>query len=184
MKIYSLIFLFFLISVKNVEAKEILGLNFCGKVTTDEIKKSFEKNNATVELEKNDEDKGEIIIISVDYKVGDLISEVEFSLYQGKLYKIRIKEGSRFASTLDAKYGIIKLEQKNTAYGIEKIFYYNIKDKDIDLSLSYGNVQVNDYQIPWSTVTYLCKPIDRVRIAENERIKKGKQLQKKEASQL
>ena len=115
-----------------VEAKEILGLNFCETVSVNDIKKSLEKNEATVDEEKTNDDTGEITISTKDYKVADSLNEVNFNIYKGKLYKIIFKDGNKIDGILKAKYGLLKHENLNDGIKIEDIFYYNSKDKNIE----------------------------------------------------
>lgn len=163
-----------------------MGLNFCGTVSVTEIKKSIELNNSNVSEVKTDEETGVISIKTYDYNIADTVKGITFSIYKNKLYKIIIDEARGVADILDAKYGIIRTESK-IEDGIDKrIFYYNIKEKDVDLFLTFAkyspSIGLNDRS--WSYITYLCKPIDRVLTAEIGKNKKRQQLQKSGANKL
>lgn len=174
------------ISSQAINAREIMGLNFCGFVSVADIKKSIEENNSTVSEEKTDEETGVISIDTKDYNIADTVKGITFNVYKNKLYKIVIHEVRGIGGILDAKYGVIRSESKSDNGVDRKIFYYNIKDKDVDLFSTYAEfspgLRLNAF--PWSYVTYLCKPIDRELTAEINKIKKKQQLQKNGVNKL
>ena len=173
-------------SFQTANARQIMGLNFCGTVSVAEIKKSIEKNNASVSEEKTDEETGEITIVTKDYKVADIENEISFGIYKNKLYKIKFEDSGKVDDLLGAKYGIIRSEQSDTAFTVNKLFYYNIQIKDVDLFVNYSKFQpsLGLSAGPWSNATYLCKPINKLLSAEIDRLKKKKELQKKGVDKL
>ena len=169
-----------------VEAKEILGLNFCGTVSVDDIKKSLGKNEATVSEEKIDDETGMISVKTKDYKLADVNAEVTFSIYKGKLYKIEFADGGIVSEILKSKYGLLRNARENGIL-IKDIYYYNSKDKDIDIYETFAKFSPSlgvSIGGNWHYATYLCKPLDRLLTAEIEKNEKRKQLQKKGANQL
>lgn len=187
MKILSLISSTFLVLVfQMAEAKEVMGLNLCGNVSVDEVKNIINGGNASVSEEKTDEDTGEITIVTKDFNVADLIHEVSFSLYKGKLYKIEFKDGSKIDKILEAKYGLLRQERVIDGIAINELFYYNSKDRNVDIFLTYGKFapgwNLDSYR--WNPAKYLCKPIDRSRSIELKKVEKNKQIQKNDTTKF
>lgn len=163
-----------------------MGLNFCGTVSVADIKKSIEKNNGTVSEEAVDEETGVVSIKTKDYQLADVNQEVTFSIYKGKLYKIQFDNVDVISQILESKYGILRKANEDGLL-IKEIYYYNSKDKNIDIFETFAKtspVMGLSFAGNWRYVTYLCKPIDKLLVAEIEKIKKGKDLQKKGANKL
>lgn len=174
------------VSVQTINAREIMGLNFCGTVSVADVNKSIEKNNATISEENTDSDTGVISISTKDYKLADTVKNITFSIYKNKLYEINIRDSSVIDDILDAKYGLLRRELKSEAGIDRQIFYYNIKDKDVDLFLSYSKFprSLGLSARTYSSITYSCKSIERVVKAEFNKIKNKQQLQKSGANKL
>ena len=172
-------------SSQAINAREIMGLNFCGTVSVADIKKSIEENNSIVSEEKTDEATGEISIATKDYKIADVAKKVEFSIYKNKLYKITIDDSRVIDDLLSAKYGLLRQERKADLGIMEReIFYYNIKDKNIDLFLTYQTISIGSLTSSANYITYLCKPIDNMLTSDKNKAKRQQQLQKKDANKL
>ena len=168
------------------DAREILGLNFCGKVSVDDVKNSLEKNGAKFIKEKVDEDTGVISITTFDYQIADTNAEVEFEIYKDKLFQIVFKDGRIISEILKSKYGLAR-SSKESGLINSNIFHYNSKDKDIDIFETFAEVSPSlglRYGGSWHHATYVCKPVDRVLKKAVEQIEKQKQLQKKGANKL
>ena len=162
-----------------------MGLKFCETVSVADIKKSIEENKSIVSEEKTDEATGVISIETKNYKIVDVTKKVEFSIYKNKLYKITINDSSIIDDLLDAKYGLLRQERKSDLGIMEReIFYYNIKDKDIDLFKTYQTISIGSITSSGSYITYLCKPIDNMLTFDKDKAKKQQQLQKKDANKL
>ena len=185
-KISSLFITVFFLNFTNAEAKDVLGLNLCGNVSTEDVKNSLNKNQAILDKVEVEEELNEITILTKDYKVADKAAEVSFSIYKGKLYKIRFQDGDIVSDILKSKYGLLRREKVNGVV-LEDNFYYNSRDKDIDIFETYGEPNPA-FGLPgyhgWHYATYLCKSIDKMRSIDIEKLNNKKQLQKKGASQL
>ena len=186
MKNFKIIFFALIaLSSQTINAREIMGLKFCETVSVADIKKSIEENKSIVSEEKTDEATGVISIETKNYKIVDVTKKVEFSIYKNKLYKITINDSSIIDDLLDAKYGLLRQERKSDLGIMEReIFYYNIKDKDIDLFKTYQTISIGSITSSGSYITYLCKPIDNMLTFDKDKAKKQQQLQKKDANKL
>ena len=184
-KIKIIIFALIAVSSQVISAREVMSLNFCGTVSVADINKSIEKNNATVSKEERSEETGVISITTVDYKIADVTKEVEFSIYKNKLYKIEINDSSIIDDILDAKYGLLRRE-KRTDFGIMErvMFHYNIRDKNINLFLTYQTISIGQIPNVRNYITYLCKPVDDMLASDTNKAKKKQQLQKNDANKL
>ena len=174
------------IFLNSAESKEILGLNFCGKVSSEEIKKSIEKNDASFNEITTDVIADELIFESKNYKISDVPMKISFHSYKGNLYKIRIDEGRLISDILKAKYGYLRESFEDQGIITLKSYFYNSNDKNIDISLNYiESIPLgNNLTFRQDYVEYLCKSIDKLVIAEKNKIESKKQLEKKGASKL
>ena len=178
--------LLFSMLIPLAEAKEILGLNFCGQVSVDVVKQTLEKNGAKFIEVKVIEDTDVTSIKTLDYQIAGTNAEVEFEIYKGKLFRIEFKDGNIISNILDSKYGRVRTSEESGLIN-KKIFHFNSKDKDIDIFETFAEVSPTlglRGTRTWHHATYECKSINKILNQDYEKKQKQKQLQIKGANQL
>lgn len=169
--------LFFL----NANAKEVLGLNLCGKVSASEIKKNIENNEGSVASETKDDEIEKTSIEAINYKIGDDNFKVSFSIYKGKLYEIFFEDGGKISGIVAAKYRLIDRKILiDNGYSIQEKYLYVSKDADVEISESF--MKTKSY-LPFfassHSLTFMCKSIYKSFSSNAEIIEKKKQILKK-----
>lgn len=163
------------------EAREIMGLNFCQKVSVDDIKRSLSDSEATVDSEVVDSETGVISVTTKDYKVDKVRTEISFQIYNDKLYRIKLKDGVLFYDIFEHKYGLKKKVKSNGMY-ITETSHYNSKDPDIDITITYSDLSPSAAlalgRLSGDTHSfrgeYLCKGLAKSLSAEEDKIQKSK----------
>lgn len=172
MKIFILIALCLASIFNSALAKEVLDLNFCGKVTVEDVEKMLEKKGLNIGDKISDDELSNSIQIKViNYNIADLYKEVSFSLFKDKLYFIGFPDGHGLNGILRAKYGApFKTISRNLGWGTVNTFYYNSNEPDIEIAESYVNGR--------SSISYTCKSIERQRAAVLEKLRSQKEMKK------